>query len=420
MSFQPGALTAAQERMGTLFTPNQILGRTQPIGCTAVEITQRCNLDCTLCYLSEHSESVRDIPIDEIFNRLDEIRRLYGQRVHVQITGGDPTLRKHTELIEIVRYASSLGLYPALFTNGIAASRKLLKALAAAGLKDIAFHVDMTQRREGFTSEIELCELRDDYIARTQGLGLTVLFNTTLGDHNIDELAGLVQYFLKRAECVSFASFQMQAATGRGEWGARQETLTAPAVRAQIDRAVGRSLPWDVIRIGHPDCHAYVPLIVAGGETVPVIEDRKLFAEFIADFAAVKADRHSSPWALLWRYLRATLRRPRWIWRALRHAGHLLYELRGGLQRSRPQRLSLFVHDFMDASALDPERTAACSFMVMTADGPLSMCEHNAKRDNHILKPITFIDRRGEQQTFVPFDARRAEKKLAGAANKVA
>jgi hypothetical protein len=32
----------------------QQMGRRWPIGCVALEITQRCNLDCTLCYLSEN------------------------------------------------------------------------------------------------------------------------------------------------------------------------------------------------------------------------------------------------------------------------------------------------------------------------------------------------------------------------------
>jgi hypothetical protein len=35
--------------------PGQQLGERWPVGCVALEITQRCNLDCTLCYLSEHS-----------------------------------------------------------------------------------------------------------------------------------------------------------------------------------------------------------------------------------------------------------------------------------------------------------------------------------------------------------------------------
>ena len=85
------AMRSTRDRMQGVFTPNQVLGRSRVIGCTAVEITQRCNLDCTLCYLSENSELVQDPPIEEIINRLDKIRATYGVRTNVQITGGDPT-----------------------------------------------------------------------------------------------------------------------------------------------------------------------------------------------------------------------------------------------------------------------------------------------------------------------------------------
>ena len=58
---------AVMQKLG-LWSPKQQMGTRWPIGCVALEITQRCNLDCTLCYLSEHSEAVRDIPLQEIFN----------------------------------------------------------------------------------------------------------------------------------------------------------------------------------------------------------------------------------------------------------------------------------------------------------------------------------------------------------------
>ncbi len=131
-------LAKAWDRMSNIDSSNQVLGRIQVIGCVAVEITQKCNLDCILCYPSEHSQSVRDIPIAEVYRRLDSVVENYGTGTHVQITGGDPTLRKHTELVEIVRYARSLGLNPALFTNGVGATATLLQKLAKSGLKDIA------------------------------------------------------------------------------------------------------------------------------------------------------------------------------------------------------------------------------------------------------------------------------------------
>ncbi len=38
--------------------------------------------------------------------------------------------------------------------------------------------------------------------------------------------------------------------------------------------------------------------------------------------------------------------------------------------------------------------------MVMTADGPISMCKHNAERDEHILKPLTYTDRHGQKKQY--------------------
>ena len=55
--------------------------------------------------------------------------------------------------------------------------------------------------------------------------------------------------------------------------------------------------------------------------------------------------------------------------------------------RGKIGKLSFHIHNFMDASQLDGRRAAACSFMVMTPQGPISMCIHNAKRDDYLLVP---------------------------------
>ena len=99
-------------------------GRRWPIGYVALEVTQRCNLDCTACYLSEHSEAVKDIPLEELFRRIDLIFDHYGPHTNVQVTGGEPTLRNREELVAIVRKVSRKGMRPALVTNGIRAKRE--------------------------------------------------------------------------------------------------------------------------------------------------------------------------------------------------------------------------------------------------------------------------------------------------------
>jgi hypothetical protein len=57
--------------------------------------------------------------------------------------------------------------------------------------------------------------------------------------------------------------------------------------------------------------------------------------------------------------------------------------------RGRVNKISFVVHSFMDATDLDPGRLHACVFMAATQDGPLSMCEYNARRDEFLLRPVT-------------------------------
>ena len=60
----PMALARARMEATGQWHPHQSMGRRWAIGCVALEITQRCNLNCTLCYLSDHSEAVKDIPVE--------------------------------------------------------------------------------------------------------------------------------------------------------------------------------------------------------------------------------------------------------------------------------------------------------------------------------------------------------------------
>ncbi len=400
----PPLMARTRQRMGEFFTSNQVLGRLQTIGCVAVEITQRCNLDCTLCYLSENSQSVRDIPMAEVRRRLDDVIAHFGAGTHVQITGGEPSLRKHTELIEIVRYARSIGLYPALFTNGIAASRDLLARLADVGLCDVAFHVDTTQRRQGFATETELNALRREYIERARGLGLMVIFNTTVHQGNFAELPGLVRFFAKHADVVGLVSFQLQAETGRGEWRARDISINPVTVQNQIEVGAQKELPWGVVQVGHTDCHSYLPALVINERVFPLADDQQLFSDFLGDFDHINWDRHAKPVTIAASLLCAALLRPRWWPRIATVVAKFAKTMAVEIWRSkgRVHKLTFFVQNFMDAEHLQADRIAACSFMVMTAKGPVSMCKHNARRDEYILQPFTISDGDGRSVVYEP------------------
>jgi len=378
------------ERLDPEFrTPNQVLGRRSTIGCVALEITQRCNLDCTLCYLSESSEAVRDLPLEPLFERIDRIRQMYGPGVGVQVTGGDPTMRPRAELVAIVGRIAERGLRPALLTNGIRATRDLLEQLAAAGLVDVAFHVDTTQRLKKYPTEAALNAVRLDYIERVRGLKLAVVFNTTVHGGNLEEVPALVRFFLTQSDVVGMASFQVQAATGRGEWRERAPEVTADAIAERIRRGVGLPrLAWDTALVGHPACNRGTMLATVGEEAVDLLTDRLLYERFLEEFRHVPFDRRDVQGTAR-RVVAAALRNPEWLLRGGAFLLRKLWAVRGGLwRRRRIGKMTFFIHAFMDATALDPERIRNCSFMVMTQSGPVSMCEHNARRDDFILKPV--------------------------------
>jgi tetraether lipid synthase len=376
--------------------PHQQLGNRWPIGCVALEITQRCNLDCTLCYLSDSSEAVRDVPLEEIFRRIDVIRRHYGANTDVQVTGGEPTLRDRSELLEIVRRVRSAGMRPTLMTNGIRATRELLADLAASGLEDVAFHVDTTQQRRGYRSESDLNEIRRKYIAATDGLSLSVMFNTTVHDGNFEEIHEVVRFFRAHAGRVRTASFQLQAETGRGVQGKRSSLITLESVATQIERGAGTPVNFAASLVGHPACNRYGLCLEAGGRLHDAFDDPGFIARMQVATAGLTLHRNG-----LARTARGFLR---WLFLHPEHLGAILkWTLKMGwrmkrdllVAKGRVRTLSFLLHNFMDARALERDRVDACVFMTMTRDGPISMCVHNAKRDGFILQPIRFHARGG-------------------------
>ncbi|WP_051927569.1 radical SAM protein [Ruegeria halocynthiae] len=363
----------------------QTAGRFYPIACVALEVTQRCNLDCTLCYLSDRAEMTYDPPLSVLFARLATIHSHYGPGVSVQLTGGDPTLRKIEDLEALCREIHRLGMRSCLMTNGVRANRAFLTRLAAAGLDDVAFHVDMTQERKDFHCEADLNIVRRAYIRHARGLGLRILFNTTVFEGNFADLPTLAQFFRDRPE-VAFVSFQMQADTGRGVLRARPDAITQDSVMRAVEKGYGTTLHFDTAAVGHSKCNRYASVLTAGGRAVSVLSNPRLAQRVMA--ALERVDRSTEGHLIIRDSAqRMALRNPLLALRAGVHLAGRVLRLGAGLLRGPLRRQSVFIHNFMAADALEEDRCASCVFMVATANGPLSMCVHNAQRDMHLASP---------------------------------
>ena len=408
-SLQADRLAARMQRTGQ-WGPGQLAGRRWAMGCVSLEITQRCNLDCTLCYLSESAEAVRDVPLPELFRRIDEIALLYGPHTDVQISGGDPTLRDKHELSQIVQYIRARGLRSSLFTNGILLTRAWLQSLAADGLNDVAFHVDMTQQRSGYSSEAALNTLRLRYIDMARGLPLSVIFNTTVFAANAHEVPALAQFFVRHNDVVRFASFQLGADTGRGVAPGRDTlAITPESVARAIGQGAGVALNFDALQSGHRSCNRYAMAWTLGSHVFDGLADGEFAARVMRDTASVTLPRGQGVEGA-WAMATAVLRQRHLLAGFLRLALRQLCQARGqwfsgGRVVPPLRKISFFIHSFMDACQLDADRLDACVFMAATAEGPMSMCAYNAERERILLKPVLLANGETWQPLAVAPDA---------------
>jgi molybdenum cofactor biosynthesis enzyme MoaA len=374
------------------FGPGQLAGTRWSIGCVSLEVTQRCNLDCSLCYLSELSEAVHDVPLQELFRRIEQVAQVYGPNTDIQISGGDPTLRPLSDLVAIIELIKKHKMRCSLFTNGILASRSMLETLRAAGLDDVAFHVDMTQERKNYNNETELNALRKEYLQRARGLGLSVYFNTTIFDGNLAQIPDLMRFFVQHADEIDFVSFQMQADTGRGVLRERASQITQKNVEQLIARGAGSSINFDALQVGHPQCSRFGYVFVSGNEVLDALHETKLAQRFMQLTAGVVATR-DTPVRTALRFIRAAAAGGFFV-SGLSWLARMGWRLRSGLTRGRfrVNKLSIMTHNFMDASALDKTRLDCCVFMAAGIDGPVPMCQYNAQRDQYLLKPVSLSD----------------------------
>ena len=192
---------------------------------------------------------------------------------------------------------------------------------------------------------------------------------------------------------------QLQAATGRGVLRERDQIISADTTITQIRLGTGADLDFDALAVGHPHCNRYALSLVVGDTVHDVNVDRTLTAKVLThlgDTSFPRTDRRAARKAIA----ALLCRHPDLWWPTLKALAGFAWRARRDLvaARGRVHKLSFFVHNFMDAQHIERERAHACVFMVATAQGPLSMCVHNAKRDSFVLAPLDLVTPQGMQR----------------------
>jgi MoaA/NifB/PqqE/SkfB family radical SAM enzyme len=140
-------------------------------------VTDQCNLDCHYC--NEFNNSIPHPALADLKKWMDHIRKLGVMRIGLQ--GGEPL--SHPGIVEIVRYAKSLGFHKvSMSTNGFLLNRQLLAELETAGLDELQISVDrmtpIASTRKSMKSILHKLEWFKDSKVKLNVSG--VLFKETL------------------------------------------------------------------------------------------------------------------------------------------------------------------------------------------------------------------------------------------------
>ncbi|MFC0211812.1 radical SAM protein [Paenibacillus chartarius] len=242
---------------------------------TLVEVTDRCNLQCPICYAdsSPHRETWRSL--ETIERMLDAIVRNEGEPDIVQISGGEPTI--HPQFFDILDLAKSKPIKHLMVnTNGlrIAQDREFVRKLASY-MPGFELYLQFDSFEEEALRELRGVDLRE---VRRKAIGHLNEFNvsTTLvvtlkKGLNDSEIGKIIQYGLKQ-RCVRGVTFQPIQDAGRTEdFDPAQDRLTLSEVRQGIIEQSGVFRAEDMIPVPcHPDCLAMGYALKLGGEVVPL------------------------------------------------------------------------------------------------------------------------------------------------------
>lgn len=215
--------------------------------CVLLEVTSRCDLACPVCFASAGRHGT-DAPLDEIGRWLDVLAAA-GGRVHVQLSGGEPTVRD--DLPDIVRLVRRRGFdFVQLNTNGVrlALEPDYVAALAEAGLDCVFLQFD------GVDDEVHrrlrgarLARLKDLAITRCGAAGLgVVLVPTIVPGVNDRQIGAIVDHAIERMPTVRAVHFQPVSHFGRGP---REPTdadrITLPEIMTALIHHSGGTVTLD-------------------------------------------------------------------------------------------------------------------------------------------------------------------------------
>ena len=405
----------------SLRVPQQMFGR-QGNGCGAtIGAMPRCDFACRGCYLNAEANRIPSESLENVKAQMRRLRPILGHAGNLQLTDGEVTLRPPDEVVELLRYARSLGLIPMLMTHGDSFRRRpglLERLMVEGGLSEVSIHVDTTQRgRQGdrwrrAATEGDLNPLREEFATmiraarRATGLPLKAATTMTVTRENLEGVVDVVAWVARHSDAFGMISFQPIAQVGRTEdgygGGVSVERLWDEVARGLgVDGAAPRMGEMGVW-FGHRACNRMVNGVVvrhaSGRVAYHALRDSadptdvRVVDGFLARFGGISF-RLDGARERLARLLGVTKAAPGFVLgNVAPYVRHWLRRVGEGsasrgmwrlaTRRATAAPLVIVSHHFMSREELETplgqERLAHCVFHVPVDGALVSMCEVNA------------------------------------------
>lgn len=208
--------------------------------CTALlEITQRCNLSCRICFADAGKGSADDPSLEVIDGWYRSVLKASGP-CNIQLSGGEPTMRD--DLPELVGMGRKLGFeFIQINTNGLrlAKEKAYVRDLARAGLASVFLQFDGTEDYiyERLRGRKLLAEKKAAIRHCAEHNIGVILVPTLVPSVNTENIGSMIRFAMDNMPAVRGVHFQPVSYFGRySEAAASMERITIPEVLRLIER----------------------------------------------------------------------------------------------------------------------------------------------------------------------------------------
>lgn len=185
-----------------------------------LELTYRCNYDCTFCYNPKNLR--RELTTEEIFRVLDDLSAM--NVLFLSLTGGEATLRR--DLMEIIEKARSMAFAVTIFSNGHLLTREKIRRFRELGVLnlEISLHGATAATHDARVQVPGSFDKLREVFAILAEEGQKTVVKTPVTKANFDEVPAIHEYVTSLGLTVQFDT--KITPTDEGDVAPLQEKIT--------------------------------------------------------------------------------------------------------------------------------------------------------------------------------------------------